>query len=148
MNNNQFRVSHYAAAFSLVELMIVIVIIGILSSIAIPKYQEHVRTAHRAEAQSALLQMAATLEKYRAGHSNYNMPIGSGDDAWFPNQAPLESPTKFYTLSLTIDTTNNDAYSISATPIASTAMNNDYTYALDQTGLRKRTQNGVIENTW
>ena len=44
--------------FTLIEVMIVVAIVGILSAIAYPSYQEYVRRGHRAEARAGLLQAA------------------------------------------------------------------------------------------
>ncbi|MCK0746789.1 type IV pilin protein [Chromohalobacter nigrandesensis] len=49
--------------FSLIELMIVLVIIGILAAIAIPSYTDYVRKAHRADAQAILMEWAYQMER-------------------------------------------------------------------------------------
>ncbi|MCA3235771.1 MAG: prepilin-type N-terminal cleavage/methylation domain-containing protein, partial [Cupriavidus sp.] len=43
-----------ARGFTLIELMITVMIIGILSAIAIPQYQQYVTKARRAEAKAGL----------------------------------------------------------------------------------------------
>ncbi len=60
-----------AAGFTLIELMITVVIIGILASIAIPSYQDYVRQSRRAEAQSEMMRLALNEEKYRANNPTY-----------------------------------------------------------------------------
>lgn len=49
---------------TLIELMVVVVIIGILASIAYPNYREFVARAKRTEARAALLKIATNQEKY------------------------------------------------------------------------------------
>lgn len=44
----------YHKGFTLIELMIVVAIIGILSSVAIPAYQEYIATSHGAAAMKAI----------------------------------------------------------------------------------------------
>jgi type IV pilus assembly protein PilE len=57
--------------FTLIELMITVVIIGILASIAYPSYTRYVREARRAEAQSDMLKMQLGMEKWRANRASY-----------------------------------------------------------------------------
>lgn len=49
--------------FTLMELMIALVVIGVLSAIAFPSYQEHVRRAKRTEGKTALLKAAQLQER-------------------------------------------------------------------------------------
>ena len=49
--------------FTLIEVMIVVAVIGILSAIAVPSYNEYVLRGHRANARAALLQAAQWLER-------------------------------------------------------------------------------------
>jgi type IV pilus assembly protein PilE len=49
---------------TLMELMVVVVIIGILASIAYPNYREFVARAKRTEARAALLKIATNQEKH------------------------------------------------------------------------------------
>lgn len=51
--------------------MIVVVIVGIISSIAYPSYVEYVREGNRAEAKAALLEGAQALERYYSVNGTY-----------------------------------------------------------------------------
>lgn len=53
-----------ALGFTLMELMIVVAIVAILSAIAYPSYQDHIRKSRRAAAQSFLMDVGAKQQQY------------------------------------------------------------------------------------
>ena len=57
--------------FTLIELMIVVAVVAILSSIAYPSYTEYVRRGHRAEARAGLLQAQQWLERAATATGTY-----------------------------------------------------------------------------
>lgn len=58
--------------FSLFELMIVLVIIGVLGAIAVPSYQGYVDRTRRGEGREALLNTAQVLERCYTTHGSYD----------------------------------------------------------------------------
>ncbi|PCH61792.1 MAG: pilus assembly protein PilE [SAR86 cluster bacterium] len=67
--------------FTLLEILIVVAIIGILMSIALPSYQESILRAGRAEAKTVLLQVAADQERFYSTNNSYSL-----------NAQPLQNP--------------------------------------------------------
>jgi prepilin-type N-terminal cleavage/methylation domain-containing protein len=61
----------YVQGFSLVELMVVVAIIGILASLAIPKFRKFTMRAKQAEAKNALHHIYALQEGYQTVKSTY-----------------------------------------------------------------------------
>lgn len=56
---------------TLIELMIVVAIVAILASVAYPSYQDQVRKARRADAQSAMFELAQFMERYFTTNGSY-----------------------------------------------------------------------------
>jgi len=57
--------------FTLIELMIVVAIIGILASIAIPAYSDYVKRGKAAEATSTLANLRVQIEQYYQDNRTY-----------------------------------------------------------------------------
>jgi len=57
--------------FALIELMVVLAITAVLAALAVPAYHSHVLRAHRVEAKSALLGLAAAQERFYLQHLRY-----------------------------------------------------------------------------
>ena len=72
-----------ADGFTLIELMIVVVIIGIIASVAYPSYQNSVTKTRRAEGQAVLLDIMNAEERYYTENNTYTTTLAdvnkSGD---------------------------------------------------------------------
>lgn len=59
------------AGWTLIELVVALLIVAVLASLAVPGYRNHALRAHRTEAQSALLGLAAAQERFHLHHDRY-----------------------------------------------------------------------------
>lgn len=96
-----------ARGFTLIELMIVVVVIGIIAMFAYPAYLDYVRKGRRAEAQKVLMAGQISEERYRSYLNNY------GDKASLAAENLALGTTDHY--DFTIPTVSSVAYQIVAT---------------------------------
>jgi|SRR5690554_2534881 len=108
MTSIQPASSRRLAGFTLIELMIAVVIVGILGAIAYPSYVRHVQRSLEAEAQGQIIELAAALEAHRAKNFSY---AGASISAL----APALARNTHYADSLTLGS-GNQSYTITATP--------------------------------
>jgi len=90
------------SGFTLIELMVVVAVLGIIASIALPSYTEHMRNGRRAAALSAVADLQLQQERWRAEHTTY----GATSDLTMPEAS------EYYTYAVAGGAT----YSVTATP--------------------------------
>lgn len=99
--------------FTLIEVMIVVVIIGILAAIAIPAYQNSVIKSNRSEAKATLMDIAQGLQRCYTVYGRFN-----SDDCNIYNQLDGDSITSegrgFYQITGEIDATS---FTLTADPV-------------------------------
>jgi len=103
-------VARRARGFTLIEVMITVVIIGILAAVAYPSYQDYIRRGNRSAAQSFMMTIAQRQEQYLLTNRSYTATIGSGG---LGLTAPTETNAR-YTITMTTPTATS--YLITATP--------------------------------
>jgi type IV pilus assembly protein PilE len=114
--------------FTLVELMIVVVIVGILASVAVPAYQDYVVRGKLTEATSNLANARVKMEQ----HFQDNREYGAAGGTACPATIPASSDNFNYTCS----TPTTDSYTITATGISPL---NDFSYTIDETNTKRTT---------
>lgn len=116
--------------FSLIELMIAVAIVGILSAIAYPSYQEHVHSANRADAQVALTELSQFMERYYTQSGTYA-------DASLPFTASPKTGSTLYSISFD-GTPDDKEFIIQAIPEGGMAADKCGTLKLSSTGIKSQ----------
>jgi type IV pilus assembly protein PilE len=134
------------AGVTLLELMAVVMVIGILSMFALPSYRQYVMRAQRAEAKSALLQLATNQERFYLANRTYG---GTADLAALGFATGLSEKG---TYALTIAGASATDYTATATPTAggTVDMTADVmctSFSLTATGVRTATGTDAA-NCW
>lgn len=119
-----------AAAFTLIELLIVTALLAVLLRLALPAFRAQFVRVQRTAAQAQLLALSAQLERWHATHDSYvGCTLASGQD-----QSPVASATPVYRISLS--TPAGGGYTLRATPVAGGSNAGDGFLELTQSGER------------
>ncbi|TLZ09272.1 MAG: type IV pilin protein [Gammaproteobacteria bacterium] len=109
---------HRMRGVTLIELMVVLAIVAILSSLAVGSYRRYVLRANRTDATSALLRIQVGEEKYFLQNNSYTANATAAPPTGLGVASP--TPNGFYIIAVTGDpnSTNNIATSFRATATA------------------------------
>ena len=130
--------------FSLLEILIVMVILAIIVSIAIPTYSREIIKTRRSDAQTALLNLAALMEHYYLEHHSY---LGASIGNHSTISLAKISAHGYYKLSITTPTAVT--YQLTATPI--NTQSNDTqcrAFSIDQAGVKSVSGTASVEQCW
>lgn len=102
--------------FTLIELLIVVAIIAVLASIAIPMYQRYTFRARRADGQQLLQAIATAEERYYSTNNKYT------DLTTLGYASPVTSEHGFYTADIPASaSTSAQAFTVEVVPQTSQA---------------------------
>ncbi|WP_286071530.1 type IV pilin protein [Stenotrophomonas sp. 57] len=123
--------------FTLIELMVVVIVIGILAAVVIPSYQEYVRRSHRAVAKADLAEYAQRAERYHSSNNSYS-------GFTLPSKvSPREGGTVRYNLEFKGD---GATFTIAASPQGAQAKDSCGKLSLDQAN--RKTAEGTLSDCW
>ena len=136
MSNRQFGIT-------LIELMVVVAIIGIISAIAYPSYQNSVQKTRRANAAACLVEMSQFMERHYTSNLTYLgavLPQGG-----CRTQNNLDN---FYTISIEAGSLTANAYSLRATKIGAQVADNCGHLTYNEQGLKGVVNGGDVATCW
>ena len=145
--------THAAQGFTLIELMIVVAIIAIIASIALPSYRESVARGRRADARSVLLENVQWMERNFTLTNKYDKD-GAGTTIASPTVAaplsgssPKEGTDKYYTI--TLSTLTAATFTFTATPINGMSGDKCGNLTITHTGAKGQSGTGAtIDQCW
>jgi len=122
----RFSAPRNATGFTLIELLIVVGIISVLAAVAYPAYQDSIQKSRRSDAKIALVQAAASQERWFSSNNAYTSNA--------TNVGGSSSPEGFYS----IDPVGGAlSYTITATATGAQADDtNCNTFTITQTGAK------------
>jgi prepilin-type N-terminal cleavage/methylation domain-containing protein len=112
--------------FTLVELAVVIVIIGVLAAFGVPRFLQSVERAKAAEAFAYLSSVRAAQERYQARQGTYSTDVTLLD-------VELGTP-KYFSIG-TITVANENTWTMTLTRLAGSSGYGQYTVIFTQDGL-------------
>ena len=128
--------------FTLMELIIAMVIIGILTAIAIPNYTAYIQRSVRSEARTQVLEAVVWVERFRTEQGRFDLAAAPNTQTLpiplqcVPRNATGAGTCRDYTLNF--EAVTPITYRIRAVPVAGSRMAGDVCANLrvDQAGLR------------
>jgi prepilin-type N-terminal cleavage/methylation domain-containing protein len=112
--------------FTLVELAVVVVIIGVLAAFGVPRFLESVERSKASEAFGYLAALRSAQERYQAREGKYATDFADLDIDY--------SDPKYFTVPASITSENEDEWSLTLTRMAGSSGFGAYTVTFNQDG--------------
>ena len=125
--------------FTLIELMITLVVIGILAAVAYPSYTQYTVRGSRQAAQGELVQLANLQEKIYLNSNTYAVSVTAaynGTSAGGLGKTSGLTEDGKYTITVSPSDTPGQVFTLSATPVSTGPQANDGAITLSSTGAK------------
>jgi type IV pilus assembly protein PilE len=120
---------------SLVELMTVVVIVGVLASIAVPGYRQYLLRANRSDAKNALMQVQSAQEKFYLQNNRYAGTVAALG-------TPGTTTNGYYSITIAPGALGDQSYTATAEAVAGAGQTDDTKcgkFSITETGKKDAT---------
>jgi type IV pilus assembly protein PilE len=132
--------------FTLFEMLVVLVVVGILATLALPAYRQYTLRVNRFEAMTLLLDLQSAEERHYVRHARYTASIEAAPPAGLG--LPTAGASNRYVLAVSL-ASDGQSYIATATPIGTQAADIEcLAFSIDARGRRAVTGNGGVRRCW
>lgn len=135
------------SGFTLIELMIVVVVVAVLSSLAYPSYQEFVAKAKRTEGKAALLDAAQALERHFTNYNTYPSSLSTAGVRTYSGDSAAKAA---YTIAIAAGASGSlaSSFTLTATPANGHVDAKCGNLSLNQLGVKGETGTLTAAECW
>lgn len=142
---NGHSIPDRSQGFTLIEVLITVVIVGVLAGVAYPAYTEHVKKTHRSHIAAVLVEEAQKLERFYSRAGQYSNASGPP-----VREHETSAGTALYGINAT---RSEQGFVLVAQPLAGAAMSGDECgeFVLHHTGRRDSTgvsSDASVQRCW